>query len=299
MPRASGGCRRGCDLLPDLASDSPAVALEAGGRPITLKWHQLRRRREDPAFARANLEAGLAAGAVLEVDLVATADGDLVCLHELRLEDETTGRGVVAAQSSDSVLSFRQRDNAGRSLHSRVLSLGQIVDMLGANPPAGRPDGRVQLDLKEPPAGITLEVCRRFAPALGDHGGWFTQSGPSRPAIQRLAAAVPGLATGFDPEDAIEAGMAPDEVPRYLLETAPSASIFYLDHLFVLDCLAKRQNPLAPLRVAGKRVDCWTLDADHDRVLEKLEALMAAGAVQITTNDPEGLSQLWRRRPGC
>ena len=230
---------------------------------------------------------------------MATADGDLVCLHELRLEGETTSRGVVAAQSSDSVLSFRQRDNAGRSLHSRVLSLGQIVDMLGANPPAGRPDGRVQLDLKEPPAGITLEVCRRFAAALGDHGGWFTLSGPSWPAIQRLAAAVPGLATGFDPEDALEAGMAPDEVPRYLLETAPSASIFYLDHLFVLDCLAKRQNPLAPLRVAGKRVDCWTLDADHDRVLEKLEALMAAGADQITTNDPEGLSQLWRRRSGC
>ncbi len=199
-------------MLPKLAAYPPAVALEAGARPITLKWHKLRRRREDPALSRANLEAGLGAGAVLEVDLVATADSDLVCLHELRLEDETTGRGVVAAQSSDSVLSFRQRDNAGRSLHSRVLSLGQIVEMLGANPPAGRPDGRVQLDLKQPPAGITLEVCRRFAATLGDRGGWCTLSGPSWPAIQRLAAAVPGLATGFDPEDAIEAGMAPDEV---------------------------------------------------------------------------------------
>jgi glycerophosphoryl diester phosphodiesterase len=66
----------------------------------------------------------------------------------------------------------------------------------------------------------------------------------------------------------------------------------------VLDCLARRQHPIAPLRAAGKRVDCWTLDADHDRVLEKLETLIAAGADQITTNEPERLAQLWRGRSG-
>jgi hypothetical protein len=173
-----------------------------------------------------------------------------------------------------------------------VLSLGEIALMVRASLPPGRPDGCVQLDLKEPLAGITPEVCRRFAAALGELGGWFTLSGPSWPAVERLAAVVPGVATGFDPEDAIEAGMAPDEVPGYLLETAPSAHVFYLDHGFVLDCLARRQNPIAPLRAAGKRVDCWTLDASHDRVLEKLEALIAAGADQITTNDPERLAQL-------
>jgi glycerophosphoryl diester phosphodiesterase len=87
-------------------------------------------------------------------------------------------------------------------------------------------------------------------------------------------------------------------VPGHLLETAPSARIFYLEHGFVLDCLTSGHNPIAPLHAAGKRIDCWTLDADHDRVLEKLEALIAAGADQITTNDPETLSHLWRRRSG-
>jgi glycerophosphoryl diester phosphodiesterase len=285
-------------LLPELAADLPAIALEAEEPLVSLKWHKLRRRREDPAFARANLKAGLAAGAVLEIDLVATADGDLVCLHDLTLDRETTGGGPVSAQPSAAVLALRQRDSTGRPTESGVLSLGEIVELLRANPPADRPDGRVQLDLKEPPAGITLGVCRRFAAALGDLGGWFTLSGPSWPAVERIAAAVPGLATGFDPEDAIEAGMPLHEVPRYLLETAPSARIFYLEHGFVLECLATRQNPIAPLRAAGKRVDCWTLDADHDRVLGKLEALIAAGANQITTNDPERLSQLWRGRPG-
>jgi hypothetical protein len=285
-------------LLPDPAADPPAIALEAVGRRIALKWHKLRRRREDPAFSRANLAAALAAGAAAEVDLVATADGDLVCLHELRLEHQTTGCGPVACQPSGSVLALRQLDNAGRPLEGRVLSLGEIVEMVRASRPPGRPDGRVQLDLKEPPAGLTPKVCRRFAAALGDLGGWFTLSGPSWTAVERLAAAVPGLATGFDPEDAIEAGMAPERVPGYLLETAPSARIFYLDQGFVLDCLARGRNPIAPLRAAGKRVDCWTLDADHDRVLEKLETLVAAGAGQITTNDPERLAQLWRGRSG-
>jgi glycerophosphoryl diester phosphodiesterase len=298
MPRASAGCPRGCDLPPDRAADAPAIALEAGGRQIALKWHKLRRRREDPAFSRANLESALAAGAVVEVDLVATADGDLVCLHDLTLDGETTGEGPVAAQPSAAVLALRQRDPAGRPTDSRVLSLGEIVEVLRSNPPAGRPDGRIQLDLKEPLAGITPEVCRCFAGALGGLGGWFTLSGPSWPAVERLAAAVPGLATGFDPEDAIEAGMASHEVPGHLLDTAPSVRIFYLEHGFVLACLAQGQNPIAPLCAAGKRVDCWTLDADHDRVVAKLEALIAAGADQITTNDPERLAHLWRGRSG-
>jgi glycerophosphoryl diester phosphodiesterase len=284
-------------LLPELAA-APAIALAAGERRIALKWHKLRRRREDPAFSRANLETALAEGAAVEVDLVASADGDFVCLHELTLERETTGRGPVARHRSATVLALRQRDNAGALLDSPVLGFAELVQAVRLNRPPGQPDGRIQLDLKEPLAGITAEVARRFAEQLRDLHGWFTLSGPSWPAIERLAAAAPGLATGFDPEDAIEGGMAAHEVPAHLLETASSARIYYLEHRFVLDSLAQGYNPIAPLRAAGKRVDCWTLDADHDRVVEKLEALIAAGADQITTNDPERLAQLWRRRSG-
>jgi glycerophosphoryl diester phosphodiesterase len=283
---------------PIAEADGPTVALEAGRRRIALRWHCLRRRSADEAFSRANLAAGLAAGAVLEVDLVATADGDFVCLHDLTLDRETMGRGPVAAQPSAAVLALRQRDTAGRPTDSRVLSLGEIVETLRSNPPPAPPNGRVQLDLKEPLAGITPEVCRCFGSALGSLGGWFTLSGPSWPAVERLAAGVPDLATGFDPEDAIATGMAPHDVPGYLLETASCARIFYLDHAFVLGCLAKGENPIRSLRAAGKRVDCWTLDADHHEVLKKLDALIAAGADQITTNDPELLGQLWRQHSG-
>jgi hypothetical protein len=36
---------------------------------VRLKWHKLRRHPDDPPFGRANLRAGLAAGASLEIDL--------------------------------------------------------------------------------------------------------------------------------------------------------------------------------------------------------------------------------------
>jgi len=151
--------------------------------------HARNPRREDPAFSRVNLETALAAGAAVEVDLVASADGDFVCLHELMLEHETTGRGPVAGSSSQAVLAFQRRDNAGEPLESRILGFAELVQIVRSRPPPGQPDGCVQLDLNEPLAGITPEVCRRFAATLGDLG-WFTLSGPSWPAIERLAATV-------------------------------------------------------------------------------------------------------------
>ena len=60
-----------------------------------LKWHKLRQRRDDTPFLRANLAAGLAGGAAMEVDLSATADGDFVCVHDTTLDRETTGTGLV------------------------------------------------------------------------------------------------------------------------------------------------------------------------------------------------------------
>jgi hypothetical protein len=106
------------------------------------------------------------------------------------------------------------------------LDCARLVDLLRTRQQPGRPDGRIQLDLKEPLAGITPEVRRRFTAVLDGLGGWFTLSGLDWLAVQRLARAVPGLVTGFDPEDAIENGMPVDQAAAYCLSTAPSASTF-------------------------------------------------------------------------
>jgi glycerophosphoryl diester phosphodiesterase len=275
------------------------VAIEADGRQVLLKWHCLRRRAADPAFARANLLAGLATGAALEVDLVATADGAFVCLHDLTLDAETTGSGPVVAQPAAAVLALRQRDPTGWVLASTVLGFEELTRLVRACPPPGPPDGRIQLDLKEGADGITPAVERRFAAALEDIGAWFTLSGESWPAVARLAALVPDLVTGFDPDEAIGQGLAGAAVARHALATAPEAAIYYLRYGFVLACLARGCNPLAPLRAAGKRIDCWTIDADEPDLVAKLKALIAAGADQITTNEPERLARRWQAARGA
>jgi hypothetical protein len=45
------------------------------GSLVRLKWHNLRRRADEPGGLRTNLEAGLKSGAVIEVDIRLTRDG--------------------------------------------------------------------------------------------------------------------------------------------------------------------------------------------------------------------------------
>ncbi len=98
-PPASASATRSQDRArPGLRSTAGGSAIRRGSTPHEprlprLKWHMLRRRRGDPPFFRRNLVAGLEAGAALEVDLVVTADGHFLCLHDLTLDAETTGTG--------------------------------------------------------------------------------------------------------------------------------------------------------------------------------------------------------------
>ncbi|MGH6944692.1 MAG: glycerophosphodiester phosphodiesterase family protein, partial [Geminicoccaceae bacterium] len=140
---------------------SEGVLLRHGDRAVWLKWHQLRRRAGDPAHDRANLELGIARGASLEVDIVATRDGHLVCLHDSELAAETTGKGPVHDQDRSTVERLRQCDNAGHALASPPLFLDELAATL-ARAPSGWP-GRLQLDLKQPLELLDAPIVERFA----------------------------------------------------------------------------------------------------------------------------------------
>ena len=87
----------------------------------------LRRRKADPPHLRANLEAALRAGAACEVDLVFTADGHGVCLHDTSLDRETTGAGPVVRRTRAEVEALRQRGADGTPLDSAPLFLDEVV----------------------------------------------------------------------------------------------------------------------------------------------------------------------------
>jgi glycerophosphoryl diester phosphodiesterase len=260
-----------------------------------LKWHKLRRRRSDPAFLRANLVAGLRVGAALEVDLVVTADGHFVCLHDLTLDAETTGQGDVSAATREQVAGLRQRGPDGRILDTPPLFLDEIVAAVAQfGSPTG---GLVQLDIKEPAARFDKALAEDFARTIGALGPRFIASGCEPGPVALLRDATPGLAGGFDPLDMYASGLPGtaagfEQLARDTLRAAPDAAIYYLEADLVLQGLSLGVNLVERVTGAGAEVDAWTVDANRPGLGAILDRLTQAGVNQITSNDPDELATM-------
>jgi glycerophosphoryl diester phosphodiesterase len=259
-----------------LSEDPAPTVLAHDGRTVRLKWHKLRRWPEDPPFARANLRAGLAAGASLEVDLRRLACGRFVCLHDAELEGETSGQGPVAAIDAAAIARLEMRHAPGE----RPLLLDELAEAVRAGPCA--PDALVQLDLKVAAAELDGASRAALAAALEGVAGNFILSGCDWDAVKRLGGDIPGLALGYDPYD--DAGDDPADAMRAIRARAPVADTIYL-HRELVRASCEQGDPLvARLRAAGQRVDCWTIDHGDAAALADLRMALAAGCDQITTN---------------
>jgi glycerophosphoryl diester phosphodiesterase len=254
----------------------------------------LKRRRTDPPFLRENLEAGLAAGAALEVDLVRTADGHFVCLHDVTLDRETTGAGPAAALARDEVERLRQRAVDGGALNVPPLFLDEIVTAVSRHSPW---TGQVQLDLKEPWSALDEDAIHRLRATLGSAASAFVIGTTDAAMYTALRSLVPDIGLGFDPLQLHEEKMPVTSAEFEALadETVglgPEARIFYLNADLVLAGLAAGVNLVEHVRKGGAEVDAWTVDSTRPRVHADLRALLAAGCRQITTNEPDVLLPL-------
>jgi glycerophosphoryl diester phosphodiesterase len=270
-----------------------AVAIRHDARAVRLKWHKLRRAAAEPPFSLANLAVGLAAGASVEIDLRRLADDAWVMLHDDVLDEETTGKGPVAALDSAGA---RQIRIAGAGYAPPLLAdLAETVRGVEVHP-----DALLQIDLKEPASGITDRAVATFAEVFRPIAAFCVLSSGDWPAVTRLGAAVPGLRLGFDPGDLAE-GRDLDDRPalrRFLdevLATAPGASIYYLWHRFVAAAFAQDVDPIGVLQDSGALIDVWTLDPTTPFIDRILVEMVEAGADQITTNDPDGMARIWGR----
>ncbi|MEX0852855.1 MAG: glycerophosphodiester phosphodiesterase family protein [Bauldia sp.] len=269
------------------------VSIADGGRRVMLKWHMLRRAADDPPFSIANLRLGLAAGASLEIDVRALADGAWVCLHDDGLDEETDGSGPVKAADTAAIGKLR----ISGSDYAPPL-LDQIAREVAITPDAG---GCLQIDLKEPAEGLSSRAIGRFAAAIAPVAGRCRLSGTDWNAVRTLAEAVPSLSLGFDPLDlAAGRGLADaDSINAFVEEvaaTAPAASAFYVHYRFVERALSFGINPVRRLKQNGAMVDIWTLDPSTPDIGDVLRRMVEAGADQITTNDPIEMAALWQRR---
>lgn len=271
------------------------IAIQAGGHRVRLKWHRLQRQADDLAFTPRRLREGLVLGASMEVDLRRHAGHGFVCLHDETLDRETTGKGPVAAATTETLRRLTLRREDGTPSGEGLILLEDLADIARMD---GDRHALLQLDLKEDDQAIDDGLIEGFRRTLACIAGRCIVSGHDWQAVSRLAEAVPELRRGFDPcaDDTLEQLRDAQDCRVFIadgLAAAPEAETIYLDYRIVLAALEKGVDLVEPCHAAGKTVDAWTLNPDHPRAAESLWHLIALKADQITTDAPEDLETLF------
>jgi glycerophosphoryl diester phosphodiesterase len=269
-----------------------AISVTHHGRRTFLKWHRARRRATDPVFTGRRILEGMAAGASVEVDLVVHGDEGFAVLHDLRLDHETTGRGLVRATPAGALRRLHLLDNDGAPTDDRVMLL---EDLAALTTSAGaHPDALLQLDYKEDAAALTPRAIATFTQALGAAAERFILSSGDAQAVRLLAAGVPGLRIGHDPclPGAIERLKADGDFVGFVegaLAASPEAELIYLDHRLVLAARDAGFDLVAAFHADGRRVDAYTIGRADAAGISAARRLLELEVDQITTDDPEGL----------
>lgn len=275
-------------------SDFP-VALSLPGRRVLLKWHRGRQRLSDPAFLAGSLISGMSAGASVEIDLQPLSDGGFAVIHDPDLDRETTGFGPVCAVDSAEFQKLFRRDNAGASLSEPALTLASLATHIA---PSAAPNAVLQLDLQCRDHDLSPAHVAGFSASLEVMVSTAILSGEDAAAVQRLSAATPGLAIGYDPcaehgQIALARAGNWSHFVDETLRAMPLASTIYL--ALELPILASEQgfDLIGAFHAQGRIVDCFTLVGDEPDALSTLRHLALLGADQITTDDPDGLLRIW------
>ncbi len=278
------------------------IALATDRGRIRLKWHRLRDGAERASHDRTSLAKGLAAGALLEVDLQLTADGHWLCLHDPTLDAETTGTGRVADTPRLEIEALRQRHQDGRELLDPPLFLDELAARLAGS----ATDARLQLDLKLDRQALDGAARARFEAAVAPLAARFDLGGEDWLLVRELAALAPGARMGFETWPLVEGGRLVDReaASRFaeaMAEAAPEAALFYLHYRLIPEAAVFGIDLVAVAHNHGHEVDAWTIDPPlagdpgASGPGELLRYLAEVGCDQITTNAPLELEAMWQR----
>ncbi|MGV1958447.1 glycerophosphodiester phosphodiesterase [Agrobacterium sp. 22-214-1] len=274
------------------------ILIDRDGHRTWLKWHRARRRADDPVFTGERIIEAMRLGASIEVDLVIHADHGCAVLHDRTLERETTGTGRVRDTSAATLRQLHLRDNDGQPIDAKVMLLEDLCALLAEG--AVHPDALLQLDFKEDRQALTPQVVAGFSDSIAPLVGAMILSGGDFGAIATLATSVPDLKTGYDPcEDDTLAQLQKDGnfsgFIEQALATAPAAGMIYVDYRIILAAEDAGVDIIAPIHAAGRRVDAWTINSVTPQSIEQVERLLRLKVDQITTDDPEGLAEVFSR----
>lgn len=277
-------------------TDAPISVTRSGHRTF-FKWHRGRRRLSDPVFTGRRIIEGMQAGASIEVDLVIHADSGMAVLHNLSLERETTGAGLVRETSAAALRELNLRDNDGQPIADKVMLLEDLAALIARD--GAHPEALLQLDYKEDAAALNPEVVASFAAALRPVAGHFILSSGDAESVRRLADAVPGIHIGYDPchEGAIERLMASRDYAAFVadaVKAAPKSELDYLAWELVIEADKDGFDVIDAFHRHGRRIDAYTIRRVDDGTRAVVDRLLALKVDQITTDDPEGMAAALR-----
>ncbi len=276
---------------------SDAISIARNGHRTFFKWHRGRRFFADPVFTGRRILEGMALGASVEVDLVLHASSGLAVLHDLTLDDDTTGTGKVRATSAAVLRTLHLRRNDGQPIPDRVMLLEDLAALLVATPP--HPDALLQLDFKEDAAALDAATVSNFVAAVTPVARSMILSAGDAAAVKRLTDATPGLKVGYDPchDGALERLAQTRDFAGFVADAliaSPRAEMIYLAYQLVLGAADAGFDIVDAFQAAGKRIDAYTINRSNEAGIAIANRLLALKVDQITTDDPEGLSAALR-----
>lgn len=270
------------------------VSITRDGHRTFLKWHRGRRFATDPVFTGKRILEGMAIGASVEVDLVVTGDRGYAVLHDITLDRETTGRGLVAAAGDAVIRNLRLRDETGAPLDEPVMLLDDLCALMVSG--TVHPDALLQLDYKQDETVLDDRAIANFAKATKPVAKTMIVSSGSPAAVKLLTDAVPGMRSGYDPSESImEYGPAPNASALQAfvddaLAAARDVEMVYLHWEIVTRSADAGFDIVEAFHRHGKRIDAWTIRETNAASVAVVERLLSLKVDQITTDDPEGLA---------
>jgi glycerophosphoryl diester phosphodiesterase len=270
-----------------------AISVTRAGHRTFFKWHRGRRTSIDPVFTGRRIIEGMKLGASVEVDLVIHADDGMAVLHNLSLEGETTGSGLVRETSAETLRGLNLRDNDGQPIADKVMLLEDLAALIARD--GAHPEGLLQLDYKEDAAALNPAVIANFAKALGPVARHFILSSGDAESVRVLTDATPGLRIGYDPchKGALERLMETRDYAAFVADAvaaSPKSELDYLEYRLVLEADRDGFDIIGAFHAHGRRIDAYTVRRADAEGMAVIGRLLELRVDQITTDDPEGVA---------
>lgn len=233
----------------------------------------------------------------MELDLRVRRDGGFVVLHDPDLSGETTGAGLISSMTRRDLVPINFIDD-GRPL----LCSEELADLLSA----AHSDALLQFDMKDDFDAIGADGIAHLTSQFGSNAQHLIISGDSLRLIGEIAEHLPEIRRGIDPTDRLvqsfKVGGAKRVEADLLAEVhgATEPDTIYLAWQLLLKMLGEGLDLVALCHSEGRLVDAWTFTPKDvangltEAEAAQLRTLVAMKPDQITTDEADALSELWR-----